>query len=121
MALAGVGIVLLYALVALLTPALVHAGLLGDPNTGLESPIYAPPSLAHWCGTDRLGRDVCVRTLAGRGVALQGGGVALLLSGQHFHTFYHFYVIIPMVPCADPPTQFLFFKYTFYAATLVLK
>lgn len=80
MALAGVGIVLLYALVALLTPALVHAGLLGDPNTGLESPIYAPPSLAHWCGTDRLGRDVCVRTLAGSGVALQVVVLALLLA-----------------------------------------
>ena len=74
----GVVIVVAYALVAVLTPVLVHVGLLSDPNAGLQNPIYAPPSLAHWCGTDRLGRDVCVRTLAGSGVALQ---VVLLALG----------------------------------------
>ena len=74
----GVVIVVAYALVAVLTPLLVHLGVLGDPNAGLQNPIYAPPSWAHWCGTDRLGRDVCVRTLAGSGVALQ---VVLLALG----------------------------------------
>ena len=67
----GLVLVLAYAAVALATPLLLQAGWLGDPNNGLDSPIYAPPSLAHWCGTDRLGRDVCSRTLAGSGVALQ--------------------------------------------------
>ncbi|MEB3351758.1 MAG: ABC transporter permease, partial [Cyanobacteriota bacterium] len=76
----GVAIVALYAAVALLTPLLIHLGLLADPNAGLNNPIYAPPSLAHWCGTDRLGRDVCVRTLAGSGVALQVVLIALLLA-----------------------------------------
>ena len=56
----GVGIVLAYLLVALLTPLLVQAGWLPEPNAGLDSPIYAPPSPAHWCGTDRFCRDVCV-------------------------------------------------------------
>jgi peptide/nickel transport system permease protein len=74
----GVVIVVAYGLVAVLTPLLVHLGVLSDPNAGLQNPIYAPPSLAHWCGTDRLGRDVCVRTLAGSGVALQ---VVLLALG----------------------------------------
>jgi peptide/nickel transport system permease protein len=74
----GVLIVVAYALVAVLTPVLVHLGVLSDPNAGLQNPIYAPPSWAHWCGTDRLGRDVCVRTLAGSGVALQ---VVLLALG----------------------------------------
>jgi peptide/nickel transport system permease protein len=73
----GVLIVAIAALVALLTPLLIHAGLLPDPNAGLENPIYAPPSWGHWCGTDRLGRDVCVRTLAGSGVALQVVLIAL--------------------------------------------
>ena len=67
----GLVIVAIYGLVALLTPVLLAAGLLPDPNAGLDNPIYAPPSMAHWCGTDRLGRDVCVRTLQGSGVALQ--------------------------------------------------
>ena len=49
----GVAIVLAYGLVALLTPLLIHLGVLADPNAGLANPIYAPPSLAHWCGTDR--------------------------------------------------------------------
>ena len=67
----GLVIVAIYALVALVTPLLLWAGLLPDPNAGLDNPIYASPSLQHWCGTDRLGRDVCVRTLQGSGVALQ--------------------------------------------------
>ena len=67
----GLVIVAIYGLVALVTPVLLSAGLLPDPNAGLDNPIYAPPSMAHWCGTDRLGRDVCVRTLQGSGVALQ--------------------------------------------------
>jgi peptide/nickel transport system permease protein len=74
----GVVIVLVYLLIALLTPLFTHLGLLPDVNAGLDSPIYAPPSWQHWCGTDRLGRDVCSRTLAGSGVALQVVAVALV-------------------------------------------
>jgi peptide/nickel transport system permease protein len=76
----GLVIVAAYTLLALATPVLIQIGLLPDPNAGLENPIYAPPSLGHWCGTDRLGRDVCVRTLAGSGVALQVVVVALLIA-----------------------------------------
>ncbi|MFN6353551.1 MAG: ABC transporter permease [Cyanobacteriota bacterium] len=79
----GVVIVAVYALVALAAPLLQHLGLLPDPNLGLANPIDAPPSWSHWCGTDRLGRDVCSRTLAGSGVALQvvllSLGLALLI------------------------------------------
>ncbi len=64
-------IVLIYLLVAVITPLLVMLGVLPEANTGLDNPIYASPSWGHWCGTDRLGRDVCVRTLEGSGVALQ--------------------------------------------------
>ncbi|MCS5692861.1 ABC transporter permease [Cyanobium sp. FGCU-6] len=76
----GLTIVAVYALVALLTPLLLHLGVLPDPNAGLDNPIYAAPSAAHWCGTDRLGRDVCTRTLAGSGVALQVVAIALVLA-----------------------------------------
>ena len=79
----GLVIVGIYLLVALVTPALVALGWLPDANAGLANPIYAPPTLEHWCGTDRLGRDVCMRTMAGSGVALQvvllAVGLALLV------------------------------------------
>ena len=73
----GVGIVAVFALVALLTPLLIQLGVLPDVNAGLDNPIYSAPSWQHWCGTDRLGRDVCTRTLAGSGVALQVVLIAL--------------------------------------------
>jgi peptide/nickel transport system permease protein len=76
----GVVIVLLYVLAALVTPLLVQVGWLPDPNSGLDNPIYAAPSPTHWCGTDRLGRDVCVRTLAASGVALQVVLLALVVA-----------------------------------------
>ena len=71
LAILGVAILLVYLVVALFTPLLSSLGLLPQSNFGIENPIYAPPSVAHWCGTDRLGRDVCVRTLEGAGVALE--------------------------------------------------
>ena len=74
----GVVVVLVYLLIALLTPLFTHLGVLPDVNVGLDNPIYAPPSWQHWCGTDRLGRDVCSRTLAGSGVALQVVAIALV-------------------------------------------
>ena len=76
----GLVIVVVYALVAVLTPLLVQVGWLPEPNSGLQNPIYAAPYLTHWCGTDRLGRDVCVRTLAGSGVALQVVLLALVIA-----------------------------------------
>ncbi|MFZ4566033.1 MAG: ABC transporter permease [Prochlorococcaceae cyanobacterium] len=76
----GIWVVLAYLLVAVFTGPLVALGWLPDPATGLDQPIYAAPGWGHWCGTDRLGRDVCVRTLSGAGVALQVVLLALLLA-----------------------------------------
>ncbi len=67
----GILIVLIYVGITIFTPILSHFGLIPEPSFGLENPIYSPPSLGHWCGTDRLGRDVCARTLAASSVALQ--------------------------------------------------
>tara|TARA_Y100001968_G_scaffold314963_2_gene341031 strand:- start:28250 stop:29071 length:822 start_codon:yes stop_codon:yes gene_type:complete len=67
----GLLIVLIYIGVAIITPLFTNLGILPDPQRGLDNPIFSPPSFAHWCGTDRLGRDVCVRTLEGSGVALK--------------------------------------------------
>lgn len=76
----GIWVVLVYLLVAVVTGPLVALGWLPDPGSGLDQPIYAAPGWGHWCGTDRLGRDVCVRTLSGAGVALQVVLLALLLA-----------------------------------------
>ncbi len=74
------GMILLgiYLLAALITPLLIDLNVIPDGKLGLDSPMYSSPSFEHWCGTDRLGRDVCVRTLQGTSVALQ---VVLLAVG----------------------------------------
>ncbi|QEY33217.1 ABC transporter permease [Synechococcus sp. RSCCF101] len=67
----GLAIVLLYTLASVAFDLTDRLGLLPQLASPLDQPVYAPPSLDHWCGTDRLGRDVCQRTIAGAGVALQ--------------------------------------------------
>ena len=51
-------------------PILISQNAIPNGEFGLGNPIFAAPSVEHWCGTDRMGRDVCIRTLAGSGVAL---------------------------------------------------
>ena len=63
-------IVAIYALIAVVTPLLLSAGWLPDPNAGLDNPIYAP----HRCSTGAAPIDsvvMCVCALQGSGVALQ--------------------------------------------------
>ncbi len=76
----GTLIVGIYILAALITLILTSSNWFSSQtNFGIDNPIYSPPSFAHWCGTDRLGRDVCFRTMAGAGVALQIVVLALTL------------------------------------------
>ena len=49
-------------------------------ETALNNQIYAPPSLSHFCGTDRLGRDVCLRTLQGSIIAFEVVFLSLFFS-----------------------------------------
>ena len=49
-------------------------------ETALNNQIYAPPSISHLCGTDRLGRDVCLRTLQGSTIAFEVIFISLFLS-----------------------------------------
>ena len=67
----GVLILFVYLSFAILTPIFISLGVISDGEFGLDSQIFAAPSFDHWCGTDRLGRDVCVRTLSGSSVALE--------------------------------------------------
>jgi peptide/nickel transport system permease protein len=73
LALSGLVIVLLLLLVALLGPALVP----GSPNAQDLKIRLAPPSAAHWFGTDALGRDIFVRLVYGARITL---AVILLVS-----------------------------------------
>ena len=67
----GLVIILCYLLAALLSPVLISWGIVPQPDIGIENPIFSPPSFTHWCGTDRLGRDVCSRTISATSVALE--------------------------------------------------
>ena len=73
-------LLIIYILIALLTPFFSGLGVIPNGEFGLDTPIYSPPSLDHWCGTDRLGRDVCVRTLEGSGIALKVVFLAVTLA-----------------------------------------
>ena len=66
--------------ISLIMPILISLKILPDGEFGLGNPIFSPPSMDHWCGTDRLGRDVCIRTLAASGVALKVVFVAVSLA-----------------------------------------
>lgn len=64
----------------------VLAALCADLSPYLPSKLapasrFAPPSLAHWLGTDHLGRDLFTRVLFGARIAL---GVALFATGLSF-------------------------------------
>ena len=72
--------------------------LLDFSETSLNNQIYAPPSISHLCGTDRLGRDVCLRTLQGSNIAIEivflslifaiGLGLPLGLVSGYFGGFF---------------------------------
>ncbi len=72
MAMAGAGIVLTMALLALLAPFLVR-----DPGHIDVSLRLRPPSLSYPLGTDDLGRDVLARILYGGRISLLVGFVAV--------------------------------------------
>jgi len=65
---------------------LLMAGLLGpvlapyDPTATDSAQALLPPSLAHWFGTDQLGRDVFSRTLTATRTDLLVGAVAVAIS-----------------------------------------
>ena len=69
-----------YVFISLITPVLISWQILPDPQEGLDNQVFSAPSLKHWCGTDRLGRDVCVRTLKGSSVALNVVFLAVFFS-----------------------------------------
>jgi peptide/nickel transport system permease protein len=77
-ALAGLVILVLLYLIALLAPLLAPY----DPiaQRDIVTTSYLKPSIAHWLGTDRFGRDILSRILYGARISLSIGFVATLIS-----------------------------------------
>ena len=65
LAVTGAAIIVVWLLLALLSPMISPAGPLAQDFERLQ-----PPSAAHWFGTDQLGRDVFSRVLAGARVSI---------------------------------------------------
>ena len=77
---AGLIILSIYIGISIFVPLLITLEIVPNGEFGLGNPIFSAPSIDHWCGTDRLGRDVCIRTLAASGVALQVVFIAVSLA-----------------------------------------
>ncbi|MGA8115814.1 MAG: ABC transporter permease [Actinocatenispora sp.] len=75
MAVTGLGLVVLFLLLALLGPAL-----LGDPTALDFGDVLAAPSAQHLLGTDDLGRDQLTRIASGARVSLEAGVLSVLLA-----------------------------------------
>ena len=73
-AVGGLGIILVLALLALLAPLLAAY----RPEAAEIADRLAPPSAAHWLGTDELGRDILARLLYGARTSL---GIVALAAG----------------------------------------
>lgn len=69
----GATIVVFVSVIALFAPWLAPY----DPNHIMIRDMLLPPSTAHWCGTDTLGRDVFSRLLHGARISLLVGFVAV--------------------------------------------
>jgi peptide/nickel transport system permease protein len=82
MARASVAVIVLFALLAGITPLLSALGIPWpcDPNLTVLEQKLLPPSPAHWLGTDNLGRDVLSRMLHGASISLTVGLIAVAVS-----------------------------------------
>lgn len=77
LAAAGALVILLWALAALLAPWITPYA----PNTVQVAGRLAAPSMAHWLGTDELGRDVFTRVIYGARTSLAVGFSVVLIGG----------------------------------------
>ena len=77
---AGFIIIFIYILLFLLLKIFDINTYFEASKFSLSNQIYEAPSLSHFCGTDRLGRDVCLRTLQGSTIALEVVFLAMFFS-----------------------------------------
>ncbi len=72
----GVVLVVIFVLFALFSPWIAPQ----DPAYIDLSIRLAPPSSAHWCGTDELGRDILSRVIYGSRISMLVGSCVVLVS-----------------------------------------
>src|SRR3954468_21871415 len=72
-AMIGLGLITVFILLALLAPLLAPY----DPIATSWSLVRKPPSMAHWFGTDDLGRDVLTRVIYGARASLSAGAISV--------------------------------------------
>lgn len=75
-AIAGLIIIVFFAVIALLAPILPIA----DPYATSWSAIGKAPSAAHWLGTDDIGRDILSRMIWGAQASLMAGVVSVFIA-----------------------------------------
>jgi peptide/nickel transport system permease protein len=75
-AMAGIAVILLFVAVALLAPWISPY----DPIATNWALIRKAPSLAHWMGTDEIGRDILSRVLWGTRASLLAGVFSVLIA-----------------------------------------
>jgi peptide/nickel transport system permease protein len=75
---AGLALIVLLALIALLAPLIAPA----DPLRQVLSTRLKPPSAQHWLGTDQLGRDLLSRMIYGSRISLLIGTVVVGLAAS---------------------------------------
>ncbi len=78
LAMIGLGMIFVLYLVALLAPFLAPYDPIRQEN--ITQTAFLQPSLAHWFGTDRFGRDVFSRVLYGARISLAIGFIAVAIS-----------------------------------------
>ncbi|QCI99381.1 ABC transporter permease [Agrobacterium larrymoorei] len=75
-AIAGLIIIVFFALLAILAPLLP----LADPYATSWSTIRKAPSAAHWFGTDDIGRDILSRMIWGAQASLMAGVISVAIA-----------------------------------------
>lgn len=75
-ALAGLVVVVFFVLVAVAAPLIMP----DDPLKTNFLAVRKAPSLAHWLGTDDLGRDILSRMMLGARASLLAGGISVVIA-----------------------------------------